>query len=132
MKRRLILTLLFLGFFASADGQSPTGQYPQTQSSSDFTIKVHILETHFRQCAEAGPASICHGGVYVDAVMNGKKLELFGEADKGRARLILPGDHRARLPRKSHSGDSEVLFEKYELLLPDETAWACEITGFSE
>jgi hypothetical protein len=46
--------------------------------------------------------------------------------------IIVPGDYRAMLPKKPRVGGSEVLFQNYYVLLPDKSAWPCEITGFSE
>ena len=68
----------------------------------------------------------------MDAILNGKKVELFGGVDTHQAPFIVPGDYRAMLPKKSRPSSSEVLFQNYYVLLPDKTAWPCEITGFSE
>jgi len=68
----------------------------------------------------------------VDAILNGKKVELFGAVDKHQALLIVPGDYRAMLQKKKRTSNSEVLFQNYYVLLPDKTAWLFEITGFSE
>ena len=132
MKRSFVLSILFLCSIASAQGKYRPGQYPVNQNPNDYTIKVHIYATHFRPCATPGLNSACGEGVYVDAILNGKKVELFGGVDKRRSALIALGDYRAMLPKKPRAGGSEVLFQGYYVLLPDKSAWACEITGFSE
>lgn len=132
MTRILGLSLLLWCCLALADERNALGQGPPIQNSSDYTINVHVSATHFRECAIVGPYPLCNGGVYVDAEVNGKKVELFGEANRDQARLILVGNHRARLAKKSRVGENEALFQKYDLLLPDMTGWPCEITGLAE
>ena len=132
IKISLVLPILFLCSIASAQGKYRPGQYPINQNPNDYTINVHVSATHFRQCATAGTTPPCGQGVYVDAILNGKKVELFGGVDKHQAPLIVPGDYRAMLPKRPRPSSSEVLFQNYYVLLPDKTAWLCEITGFSE
>ena len=126
------LSILFLCSMASAQGKYRLGQYPANQNPNDYTIKVHISATHFRPCATVGPNSECGEGVYVDAILNGEKVELFGGVDKRQLLLIVPGDYRAALSKKPRAGGSEVFFQDYYVLLPDTTAWPCEITGLYE
>jgi hypothetical protein len=132
MKRSFVLSILFLCSIASAQGKYRLGQPPADQNPNDYTIKVHVSATHFRQCATVGYHSECGEGIYLDAILNGKKVELFGAVDKHQSALIVPGDYRAMLPKKPRVGGSEVLFQNYYVLLPDKSAWPCEITGFSE
>jgi len=68
----------------------------------------------------------------VDAILNGKKVEMFGVIDKHHDSLVGPGDYWAMLPKKPRVRGGEVLYQDYYLLLPDKTAWTFEITGFSE
>jgi hypothetical protein len=132
MKRSFVLSILFWCPLALAQGKYRPGQYPVNQNPNDYTINVHISATHFRPCATIGVNSACGEGVYVDAILNGKKVELFGGVDKHQSLLLVPGDYRAMVPKKSRAGGSEILFQDYYVLLPDKTAWPCEITGFSE
>jgi hypothetical protein len=133
MKRSLVLSVLFLCSIASAQGKYRPGQYPVNQNPRDYTMKVHISATHVRSCSlDYGPDYGCYEAVYVDAIFNGKKVELFGGVDKHQLQLIVPGDYWAMLPKRPLAGGSEVLFQGYYLLLPDKSAWPCEITGFSE
>jgi len=132
MKRFFVLSVVFLCSIASAQGKYRPGQIPANQNPNDYTIKVHICATHFRHCATIGVNSACGGGLYVDAILDGKKVELSGGVNKNQMLLIVPGDYRAMLPNKPRAVGSAVLFQHYYVLLPDKTAWPCEITGFSE
>ena len=71
-------------------------------------------------------------GVYVDAVVNGKKVELYGGVDKRQVALIVPGDYRAMLSKNTAPGGSGALFQDYDVLLPNRSVWSCEVTGLSE
>jgi len=126
------MLLFFLCTMASAQGKYRAGQDPINQSPNDYTIDVHISATHFRHCATVEDNARCLPGLYIDAVMDGKKIELFGSTDEHQSVLIVPGDYRAMLLKKPRSSRSEALFQRYYLLLPDKTAWPCEITGLSE
>jgi hypothetical protein len=117
---------------ASVQGKYRPGQYPVNQNPNDYTINLHVSATHFRECATVGLNGPCGEGVYVDAILNGKKVELFGSVDKHQSLLIVPGDYRAMLPNRPRASSIEVLFQHYYVLLPDKAAWPCEITGFSE
>jgi hypothetical protein len=132
MKISFVLPILFLCSMTSAQGKYRPGQYPINQNPNDYTINFHVSATHFRQCATVGLNAPCGEGVYVDAILNGKKVDLFGVADKRQSVLLAPGDYRAMLSKKPRLGGSAVLFQNYYMLLPDKSAWRCEITGFSE
>jgi hypothetical protein len=132
MKRLIALAILFFCSFASAQGKYRPGQYPVNQNPADYTISVHISATHFRAYNPVNAAFPIGHGVYVDAILNGKKVDLFGVADKRQSVLLAPGDYRAMLSKKPRLGGSAVLFQNYYMLLPDKSAWRCEITGFSE
>jgi hypothetical protein len=54
MKRSFVLSILFLCSIASAQGKYRLGQPPADQNPNDYTIKVHVSATHFRQCATVG------------------------------------------------------------------------------
>jgi hypothetical protein len=110
----------------------PTRTVSCKPKSERLHHQFHVSATHFRQCATVRSNALCGDGVYVDAILNGKKVELFGGVDKHQALLIVPGDYRAMLPKKPRASSTEVLFQPYYVLLPDKTAWPCEITGFSE
>ena len=132
MKRLFALSVLSLCSIALAQGKFRPGQYPVNQNPADYTIKLHISATHFRACDTIGVNSACGEGLYVDASLDGKKVELFGAVDKHQSLLVAPGDYFAMLPKKARDGGNAVLGQSYYVLLPDRTAWLCGITGFSE
>jgi hypothetical protein len=78
-----------------------------------------------------GPYNDCGEGLYTDATLNGKKVELFPTVDKHQALLVVPGDYSAMLPKKPRDGGQAVLGQEYYVLLPDRSTWPCSITGFS-
>lgn len=131
MRKSFLIAICLLSF-ATVEGRSPHRQVADPDNPGNYTIKVHISATHFRKCAVAGPYPLCGAGFYVDADVNGRKVELFGQVDKYSSPLIVPGDYQASLPKKTRDGGREVLSQMYYVLLPNKTAWLCEITGFSE
>jgi len=132
MKSSLLLSILVLCSVASAQGKYRPGQYPVNQNPSSYTIRVRIIATHFRPCATVELHTDCTDGLHVDAILDGRKVELSGGVDKHQSLLIAPGDYWAMLSKKPRAGVRDVLFQHYYLLLSDKTAWPCEITGFSE
>ncbi len=90
MKRMLALSILLLCSMASAQGKYRWGQKPTSQNPDDYSIKVHISATHFRTfCSGNSP---CSNGVYLDAVLDGQNVELFGNLDKHQSEQIELGD----------------------------------------
>jgi hypothetical protein len=132
VKSSLLLSILLFCSVASAQGKYRPGQYPVNQNPADYTTKVHISATHFRSCTALGVNTACTDGIYVDASLDGKRVELFGSVDKHQSLLIVPGDYSAMLPKKPRDGGNAVLGQGYYMLLPDRSAWPCAITGFSE
>jgi hypothetical protein len=133
MKSFAVLLALLLCSIASAQGENRLGQDPVSQDPIDYNINVHISATHFRtKCKSFGTYASCHDGLYLDATLDGQKLELFGAVDNQQSSPIVPGDYRAMLPRKPRAGGRAILGQSYFMLLPDKTAWPCSITGFSE
>jgi hypothetical protein len=126
---RRFAAILFLMLFStlawSADKPNP----------ADYTIKVHISATHIRHfCSERGADVRCDDGIYADAILNGKKIELLGGdvIDKKVGMLIIPGDYPVRLTKDIHNADSTAIRQEYDILLPDGTVWHCVTTGISE
>jgi hypothetical protein len=108
------------------------GQVPLHPNPADYTIRVHISAIHFRTCLYDG-RGVCYEQIFADASLDGKKVELTGSVAKRDLRLLVPGDYFARLSeKKPRDGGKAVMFQEYFLLLPDKTAWACEVTGLSE
>jgi hypothetical protein len=132
-KHFAVIALLFCLASVTYGQKYRIGQRPTNQNPADYTIQVHVSAIHFRPCATEGVNTACGGGVFADATLDGKKVELFGGVDKGDINLIVPGDYLARLfSKKPRNGGKAVLFQAYNVLLPDKTAWPCDITGFSE
>ncbi len=133
--RRPVAVLFFLLCSASLSyGQKyRLGQSPVNQNPADYTIKMHISATHLRPyCTGSGDLISCSNGLYVDATLNGKRVELFGTVDKHQSSLIVPGDYSAMLPKKPRDGGNTALGQGYYVLLSDRSPWPCSITGFSE
>jgi hypothetical protein len=110
---------------------STLGQAKDKPTPAEYNIKVHISATHMR--------SVCGGGfcsllLYADAVLNGKKIELAGNAlvIQKNSSLIGPGDYSLHLTKDIHNQDSSVFSQLYDLLLPDGLVWHCYTSGISE
>jgi hypothetical protein len=134
MKRPFALSILFVCSIASAQGKYRAGQpNPADKNAADYTLKVHISSTHLRFCAYVAENGSCVSELYVDAILNGKKLELTGGVDrKTPPALIVPGDYLASTTVKPRAGGSPVFNQVYYVLLPNKFAWPCSITGLSE
>ena len=111
------------------------GQTPEKPDPADYAIKVHISATHLRNiCIQPGASVTCSIGLYADAVLNGKKLELSGVMvtfQKARV-LVVPGDYPAKLTIDGQNPDTAWFGQEYDLLLPDGTIWHCYTAGISE
>jgi hypothetical protein len=81
MKRFLALSIPLICSVAFAQGKYRPGKYPVNQNPANYPIAVHIAATHFRPCAVIGVNTACGDGLYVEANLNGKKVELFGGVD---------------------------------------------------
>jgi hypothetical protein len=137
MRKLTAVVFLLLCLTGSMHGQKMRfGQpLPEKPNPADYSIRVHISGTHIRNyCIEPGASVSCSNGLFADAVLNGKKFELFGKTmiDKHEPALLIPGDYPARLTKDFHNADSAVIYQEYDVLLPDSTTWHCVITGISE
>ncbi len=77
----------------------------------------------------------CRDVLYVNAEIDGKKLELMGDWAWFPGFYQLPlstGDCQARLLKDAPKMSVSPLYREYELVLPDRTIWRCTVTGFSE
>ncbi len=139
--KKLTFLLLFLFCTASLSfaekvrlGEVP----PRAKRGMDYPVTVHVGATHIRQNCEydwqsaiiGGPKHTCPEVVYVDAVVNGKKIELMGQSY--RKYTISLGDYKARLTTKAPHADPAAMGQKYELLTPEKYAWRSMVTGVSE
>jgi len=114
-------------------GQEPTYAKPGV----DYPIKVHISGIRVRSyCSENG----CDEELRADAMLNQQKVELTGRIIYGPRAFynprnaqdrLMPGNYTARL-LKTHKGADSLLYDEYELLMPDQRVWHCQVTGIFE
>jgi len=77
----------------------------------------------------------CANILYVDAILDGQKIELSGVAwltHFQHSPQLLPGDYQARLLKDPYKVAGTPLYKEYEILLPDGTVWKSSVTGISE
>ena len=131
---RKFLVALTIGFccFAARGQKTRFGQeLPYAKPGVAYPIKVHVSGLHYR--TEYTGSGLNDDVTYVDAILDGKKVEL-------QTRQYIPfkpyhltlGDHQARLLKDPNKTNDTPLFREYELLLPDNTIWHCTVTGISE
>ncbi len=114
-----------------------TLQAKNTPDQAEYTIKVHISASTIPNLYSVGiPVMIA------EAILNGKKIELSGNAvlldDRNQiksgnnAMLIVPGDYQARLIKEVHNSDSTLIHQEYDILLTDGIVWHCITNGIYE
>lgn len=112
---------------------SDEAKKPKAVKVVDYPVKMHISASHIRpDCFDAQPA--CSAGLFADATVNGKKLELQGTAsiEKHGFVLLVPCDYQARLAKDVHLAGDAVIGQGYEVLLPDGVVWHCALSGITE
>jgi hypothetical protein len=130
----LLLTLCLAPFLSGQETRFGKA-LPKRPNPADFPIKVHVSASHVRHSCEGGFTKVsCNYGLYVDAVLNGKKLELLGTTDTEKYHffLLIPGDYQARITLDLPLTDDAVISREYDVLLPDDTLWHCVLSGISE
>ena len=132
---RKFLVALAIGFccFAARGQKTRFGQeLPYAKPGVVYPIKVHVSGLHYR--TEYNTISSLNEYVtYVDAILDGKKVELQTKQYSPAKPDNLPfGDYRARLLKDPHKTNDTLLFREYELVLPDNTLWRGTVTGISE
>ena len=133
-----LVAVLFLLLCSTSLIHSQKTRFSQTADKpnpTDFTIKMHISASHIRHnCSGYGDRVSCREGLYADAIVNGKKIELSGVdvIDKKDEMLIIPGDYSARLTKDIHNADSTAIHQEYDILLTDGIVWHCMTTGIFE
>jgi hypothetical protein len=141
MRKFAVVLLLSFCLFPFLYGQKTRfgQQPPKAKPGVDYPIAVHIRETHIRQNCQynwqsgiiGGPSYSCPDVLYLEAVMNGKSVELMGQYF--RKFTISPGDYQARvITKKASSTDPAAMGIKYELLFPQRYIWRCMVTGIGE
>ncbi len=136
--RKFAAVLFLLLCFASLLNAQKTrlGQKsPQKPTLADYTVKLHISASHIRDnCTGVQDQITCANWLYIDAILNGKKLEFIGTTAlvKHTPVLLIPGDYPARLTNDFQNADSALIYQEYDVLLPDGSIWHCVSTGISE
>jgi len=123
-----------------AQGQKTRlGKAPAKPDPAQFTVHVHISGSHIRYSCSGDNSNVtdkvkCANSLYADAVLDGKKVELWGQPTIGkiRAAVLAPGDYLAQVADEAHNADSTVISANYRLLLPDGTVWGCALSGITE
>ncbi len=102
----------------------------------DYPLLIHLSASHIRYfCTDSLMTRInCGYGLYADASLNGRKLELLGSAliDAQDSVVLMPGDYRARIAKDIHTASDSAIHQEYEIILPDRTIWHSVVTGISE
>lgn len=116
-------------------GQEP----PKPADPADFTIRVHISASHIRLNCSGDDNGVvdrvtCGYGLYVEATLDAKKVELWGSSTIGKQQraLLVPGDYMAQLAEDDHNGDDSTISRYYNLRLHDGTIWRCQLSGITE
>jgi hypothetical protein len=129
----LFLAICFLPMLSAQKtryGQEP----PVAKTGVDYPVKVHISGIRVRTDWIEPPegSSMCTI-VTADAALSGQKIELTGDCFPGHyLPHLLPGDYQARLLKDSHRIQGTPLYQEYEVVLPDRSAWRGTVTGISE
>jgi hypothetical protein len=109
---------------------------PKAVAGVDYPIKIHISGIHIRShCSELKGPAVCWDVLYVDSLINDKRLELMGDRiwfPNFYLFAVLPGDYKARILKDTPNRSIAPLDREYELILPDGTAWRRAVTGMSE
>ncbi len=144
MKKFVAVLFLLLCTTSLIYGQKTRyGQAPRAKQGVNYPLDVHIsgihIRTYYASPSWVGPNFLAkernEDVSYVDAVLNGKKIELLGAWTWIPGSYQTPlslGDFQARLLKDSPKTSVEPIGQEYELLLPKEIVWRCTVTGVSE
>jgi len=129
--------LVFCFCVIAMPGQDPQFRQlsPKAKPGVDYPSRVHISASQIRQhCTTFLHDVSCEELLYADAIVDGRKLELAGHKIDvlSKVGLLVPGEYRARLTKDEHNPDSTIIYQEYELVLPDKTLWHCTVTRISE
>ncbi len=132
--RKLLSALLFVVFFSLSLHAQKT-RLGQAEPQAASAVPVHVSGSHLGSiCSGAYNNIWCSSGLYVEAILNGKKVEFFGESEieKIKSVVLIPGDYQAKLTKNAHNADSTAIDQEYDIVLPDGAVWHCTLTGISE
>ena len=127
--RRVFVALAFCFCTLAMYGQKTRlGQeLPLAKPGVDYPIKMHISGIRYRD--EYLGSGQTGDVFYVDAIVDGKKVELRGPFQFHK---FPPGDYQVRLLKESKKMEDTPFFQAYELVFPDKAVWRCTVTGISE
>jgi hypothetical protein len=141
MKRRISIICFLLCLSSLIYGQKyRMGQAPKPANPSEFPLQLHISASHIRRVCTGLDSPNSAGvfctsdGLFVDAVMNGKKVELWGDSTIGKQKssILVPGDYKAQLTNDGHNADRTAISQDYVVLLSDGTTWQGHLSGITE
>lgn len=137
MKNPAVLFLMATCFVPYLCGQRLRyGQtLPKAKPGVIYPVKVQISSIHVRSLCSVTTEATCEDVAYLEATVNGQRIELMGNWYWDPKHYHLPltlGDHQARLVKDAPLASAGPFYRKYELLLPDKTVWRCTVTGIAE
>ncbi|MFZ1084424.1 MAG: hypothetical protein WAN35_05630 [Terracidiphilus sp.] len=139
MKKFIALFCLLLCSATLMYGQKTRfGQsLPKAKTGVDYPIQLHVSGAHVRSICSNVFNVIntvkCQDMMYVDAIIDGKKIELAGNIEVDYIRFNLPpGDYQARMKTKNPDTTLTTFGQEYELVLADKSLWSGKISGYSE
>ncbi|HVU45823.1 MAG TPA: hypothetical protein VHD85_06850 [Terracidiphilus sp.] len=136
MGKYLAVLVLLLCIQPSIHAQKARlGQVPKPIGGS---IQAHIYASHIRNyCSDSAmmhPPVDCGYMLFVDAVLDGEKVELMGPTNIENRNLsvLIPGDYQADLTKDEESRDRTAVHQEYNIKMPDGTVWPGVLVGVSE
>lgn len=136
MRRIIVILCLVAGMAVMAQGQKTRfGQVQEKPDPAKFPLRVHVSGSRIRQeCLVQSGNSVCEDELYAEAVIDGKKVELWGKASIGKIHtaVLAPGDYQAQITDEAHNADNSVVSRNYLLLLADGSTWHCALSGMAE
>jgi len=131
MRKSLVVFSFLFSFLPLAHGEKKPAAKPDP---SRFPVHVHISGSHqLASCNGSRDLIGCTPSLFVEAVIDGKKVELWGEAAiEKRYGVLIPGDYLAQASKDPSDLDKEVISRTYVLLLSDGSTWPCRLSGISE
>ncbi|HZB87992.1 MAG TPA: hypothetical protein VE291_04980 [Terracidiphilus sp.] len=142
--RRLFVALLLCFCSLAVTGQKTRfGQAPRVKAGVDYPLKMHVSGIHIRTIYVSPswigpdflPSERNQDIVYVDAEIDGRKIELLGPWTWISGSYQTPlstGDFQARLVKDTPKTSAPPIGQQYEIVLPGGIAWRGVVTGITE